>query len=275
MNDILRLMCVFAHPDDESMGTGSTLAKYAQEGVETYLVTATRGEKGWFGKPEDYPGSLALARQRQGELISAAQALGLRQVYFLDYIDGELSQVDSQEAIHKITKYLRLVRPQVVITFGPDGAYGHPDHIAISQLTSAAIITAADCDYIDTDHLPPHRISKFYYMMDTRESWETIEELVGELSMQVDGTLRKPVMWEDWAVTTCIPSGEHWRTALKAVLCHQSQLASLGDINSLTDEQNYRIWGDRTYYRVFSLVNGNHPHGNHHREEDLFSGLRG
>lgn len=275
MNNILRLMCVFAHPDDESMGTGSTLAKYAQEGIETYLVTATRGEKGWSGKPEDYPGSLALARQRQAELISAAQVLGLRQVYFLDYIDGELNQVDSQEAIQKIARYLRLVRPQVVITFGPDGSYGHPDHIAISQLTSAAIIAAADCDFIDTDHLPSHRTSKLYYMMDTRELWETVEALVGELSMQVNGTLRKPVMWEDWAVTTRISSGEHWRTALKAVLCHQSQLASLGDIHSLTDEQNYRLWGDRTYYRVFSLVNGHHPNGSHHREEDLFSGLRG
>ncbi len=275
MNHVLRLMCIFAHPDDESMGTGSTLAKYAQEGVETYLVTATRGERGWFGKPEDNPGERMLGKRRQSELISAANVLGLKQVYFLDYIDGELNRADSQEAIHKITKYLRLVRPQVVITFGPDGAYGHPDHIAISQFTSGAIIAAADCDYIDSDHLPPHRVSKLYYMMDTRESWEIIEELVGELNMEVDGTLRKPVLWEDWAVTTRIASGEYWRTAYNAVLCHQSQLPSLGDITSLTDEQNYRIWGDRTYYRVFSLVNGHHSNGNHRYEEDLFSGLRG
>lgn len=270
MNQVLRLMCVLAHPDDESMGTGSTLAKYAHEGVETYLVCATRGEKGWTGKPEDFPGETILGKQRQAELLSAARVLGIRQVYFLDYIDGELNQADSQEAIHKITKYLRLVRPQVVITFGPDGSYGHPDHIAISQMTSAAILTAADCDYIDPDHLPPHRASKLYYMLDTRDLWESFNKLVGEITMEIDGTLRKPVLWEDWAVTTCIPSGEHWRTALQAVLCHQSQLASLGDLNSLSDEQNSRIWGDRTYYRVFSLVNGNHK-----REEDLFTGLRG
>src|SRR5215217_698389 len=65
MVDQLKLMCVLAHPDDESLGMGGTLAKYASEGVETYLVTATRGERGWFGDEKDNPGLEALGRMRE------------------------------------------------------------------------------------------------------------------------------------------------------------------------------------------------------------------
>jgi len=269
MNTPLRLMCVLAHPDDESMGTGSTLAKYYAEGVETYLVAATRGEKGWTGSEADNPGPAALGKIRQAELLAAAQVLGLRQVYFLDYIDGELDQVDSAEAVQKITRYLRLVRPQVVITFGPDGNYGHPDHIAISQYTTAATVCAADVEYADREKLPPHRVSKLYYITDTRQMWEDIEEIIGEIHMPVDGVVRKPVLWEEWAITARINGDQYWRQALKAVLCHQSQIDDFGDLSRLTDDQNRRLWGDRTYYRAYSLVNGGRNH-----EDDLFAGLR-
>src|SRR2546421_5874384 len=80
MTDALKLMCVLAHPDDESMGTGATLARYAAEGVETYLVTATRGEYGWQFAPEDNPGPEALGKRREAELREAVRVLGLREV---------------------------------------------------------------------------------------------------------------------------------------------------------------------------------------------------
>lgn len=76
----LKLMCVLAHPDDESLGTGGTLAKYAAEGIETYLVTATRGERGWKGDEQDNPGLEALGKTREAELLAAARVLGLREV---------------------------------------------------------------------------------------------------------------------------------------------------------------------------------------------------
>lgn len=269
MSSTLRLMCVLAHPDDESLGVGGTIAKYSAEGIETYLVTATRGEKGWFGAEKDYPGPVTLGRTRQAELLSAAQILGLRQVYFLDYIDGELDKADTQEAVEKITHYLRLVRPQVVITFGPEGSYGHPDHIAISQLTTAATVSAADCHYADREDLPPHRISKLYYMMDARSLWESFNEFFGEITMNVGGIERRPVLWEDWAITTRINGDEYWRTALSAILCHESQLPSLGNLHHLNDEQLRRLFRENTFYRAFSLVqNGHSPEG------DLFEGLR-
>src|SRR5258708_34680541 len=141
MPETLKLMCILAHPDDETLGTGPTLVKYAREGVETYLVTATRGERGYESDQQPTPPSEELAKRREQELLSAAKVLGLREVQFLDYIDGDLDKVNPKEAVTKIVSHLRRVRPQVVITFGPDGAYGHTDHIAISQLTMAAILS--------------------------------------------------------------------------------------------------------------------------------------
>src|SRR5947207_6450298 len=95
----LRLMCVLAHPDDESLGTGGTLAKYAGEGVATYLVTATRGERGRFGDSKESPGPEIVGRAREAELRAAAKELGIREVSLLDYEDGRLDQANPAEAI--------------------------------------------------------------------------------------------------------------------------------------------------------------------------------
>ncbi len=124
-------MCVLAHPDDESLGTGGTLAKYAAEGVETFLITATRGERGRFGDGGERPSADVVGQTREAELRAAATELGLREVTLLGYPDGGLDAVDPAAAQEMIASHLRRVRPHVVITFGPEGAYGHPDHVAI------------------------------------------------------------------------------------------------------------------------------------------------
>src|SRR5438045_1826339 len=127
-----RLMTVLAHPDDESLGMGGTLAKYASEGVETFVLTATRGDRGRFhGHPQDdprHPGRTALAGIRETELRNAAAALGVREVSLLDYRHQELDRADPVEVIGAIAGHIRRIKPDVVLTFGPDGAYGHPDH---------------------------------------------------------------------------------------------------------------------------------------------------
>src|SRR5262245_48488530 len=164
MTDSLRLMCILAHPDDESLGVGGTLARYAKEGIETFLVTATRGERGRFGDPAAVKPPLEMVgKVREAELRAAAKELGIQETYFLDYIDKDLDRADPFEAQAKIVRLIRSIKPQVVITFGPDGAYGHPDHIAISQLAGAAVLLAADSGYADISVVgTPHRISKFY-----------------------------------------------------------------------------------------------------------------
>src|SRR5262245_26248185 len=114
----LKLMAVFAHPDDESLGVGGTLAKYAEEGIEIALLTATRGERGRFrGHPTEdpaHPGPRELGRIREQELRGAAAALGIRDLAFLDYEDQHLDRAVATEAVGHIVAHLRRVRPQVV-----------------------------------------------------------------------------------------------------------------------------------------------------------------
>jgi LmbE family N-acetylglucosaminyl deacetylase len=191
MANKLKLMCILAHPDDESLGNGGILAKYAAEGVETYLVTATRGERGWFGNESDYPGLEALGKRRETELLAAAQVLGIRRVDFLDYIDGDLDQAPPSEAVAKIVGHIRRVKPNVVVTFGPDGSYGHPDHIAICQLTTAAIVEAANPNSLYSKDLASHCVSKLYYMVASEQLLQAYQSVFGDMVMHIDGVERR------------------------------------------------------------------------------------
>lgn len=267
MSDNLRLMCVLAHPDDESMGTGSTLAKYAAEGVETYLVMATRGERGWSGDPNAYPGLQGLGKLREAELMEAVKILGIRHVEFLDYIDGDLDKADPAQAIAKIVAHLRRFRPQVVVTFGPDGAYGHPDHIAISQCTTAALLCATDASYAAPGE--PHRVSKLYYWVGDKTLFELFQAGFGQTVMRVDDVDRMDVVWQDWAITTRIDGEPYWRAAWQAVMSHRTQLLNYERLQQLPDDHHRQLWGRQLYYRALSLVNGGRA-----VETDLFEGIR-
>jgi LmbE family N-acetylglucosaminyl deacetylase len=270
MPDALKLMCIFAHPDDETLlGTGGLLAKYAAEGVETYLISATRGERGWQGDPDQDPGLEGMGRLREAELREAASILGLHEVNFLDYIDGELDQVNPEAAIATIVSHLRRVQPQVVITFPPDGIYGHPDHIAISQLVSAAVVCAATATYGDPCSQSPHCVAKLYYTVSTKALVELFEPFGDLISVPVDGIVRKHLAWEDWAVTTRLNTEAYWQTVLKALSCYRSQLMHFPPPNVLPEEFHRNAWGWPTLYRVFSKVNGGRM-----IETDIFEGLR-
>lgn len=269
MADPLKLLAVFPHPDDETLGMGPTLAKYSAEGVETYLVCATRGERGWNGPEEENPGLAALGKIRAAELRCATQILGLHEVSLLDYIDGDVDQADPGEITAKITAHIRRIRPQVVVTFGYDGNYGHPDHIAMAQFTAAALVCSADAAYVDPGGQPAHRVAKFYHMVDSKALVETLTENLGENSMEIDGVVRRQVGWEDWAITTHIPTAAYLETVWQAVLCHQSQLPGLGPLVDLPTETRLKIFGAGNFIRVFSLVNTGRM-----VEDDLFAGLR-
>ncbi|GAC1651347.1 MAG: hypothetical protein NVS4B9_41940 [Ktedonobacteraceae bacterium] len=204
MADTLKLMAILAHPDDESLGNGGILAKYAAEGIETHLVTATRGERGWFGDELEYPGLEALGQIREAELHAAAEVLGVRSVDFLGYLDGELDQAHPAEVVAKIVGYLRRVKPNVVVTFGPDGSYGHPDHIAISQFTAAAIVEAASLDSLYYRDLAPHSVAKLYYMAPTKDLLDVYQFVFGDLVMHIDRVERRGAGWPGWQITTRI-----------------------------------------------------------------------
>ncbi len=268
MTETLKLMCIFAHPDDESMGTGGMLAKYAAEGVETYVISATRGERGWQGAPEDNPGLQALGQQREGELHAAAALLGVHEVIILDYIDGDLDQANPVEVTSKLVSHIRRVRPHVIVTFDPFGAYGHPDHIAICQLTSAAVVAAADADYPAAQTWPPHRVAKLYYLAETASLYDLYFAAFGEIVMEFDGVERRGAPWVDWAVTTRLDTSMYWRQASAAIAAHQSQVPD--DLwQSLSESFHQQLWREQTFYRALSFVNGGRA-----IEDDLFAGLR-
>jgi LmbE family N-acetylglucosaminyl deacetylase len=262
-----RLMCILAHPDDESLGTGGVLARYAAEGVETYIVTATKGEHGRSGRNEHLTPE-AVGRLREAELRAAATELGVREVSLLGYCDGDLDQASPTEAIGRIVSQLRRVKPHVVLTFAPDGAYGHPDHIAICQFTTAAVFCAADADYQDPDHHAPHRISKLYYLAWRADKWAAYQAALRRLAITVDGVERQANPWPDWAVTTVIDTSEFRAQVWRAVSCHQSQIAIYGKFSHLSEEHHQSLWGSQEFYRAMSLVNGGRR-----LETDLFEGL--
>ncbi len=163
-------MAVFAHPDDETFGTGGTLALYAQQGVDVVLVCATRGEVGSL--PEEMAGWKGdLAALRENELRCAAGILGLNEVLFLDYRDSGMPGSDDNnhpdalvaqgtEAVaERILPLIQEYQPQVIITFDPIGGYKHPDHIAIQRATEIAFQKAITENGASSAYQP----QKLYY----------------------------------------------------------------------------------------------------------------
>jgi len=269
MREPLRLLAIFAHPDDESMGMGGTLAKYSAEGVETHYICASRGERGWFGPEQQNPGPDALGLIRTRELENAIKELGMTGLYFLDYIDGDVDKANYTEAIGKIVSHVRRIQPQVIVTFPPDGNYGHPDHIAVGQFTSAAILCAADLSFADPQNLPAHRVSKLYYMVDSENFINLIAPFIGDLTFRVDEQLRGEVAWSEWIITTRVPVAEYCSAAWRAIQCHQSQLPSLGALAEMHEDAATAFLAMQgTFYRAFSLVNASRK-----IETDLFDGL--
>lgn len=264
MTNDMRLLAVFAHPDDESLGTGGTLAKYASEGVQVDLLTATRGELGWFGAPEDNPGPEALGRIRESELRDAARVLGVQDVRFLDYHDGELEIEDQRVLVARVADHIRQVRPQVVLTFDPSGLYGHPDHMAISAATTAGVAAAT----VASGDSEGHIVSKLYYMAWTSETIGLFEQAFGELVMNVRGEDRRPVAWPSWAVTTRIDASIHWGTAWEAIACHRSQLPGYESLLRLAPEFHQAWWRNQTFYRAMNRASSGTE------EDDLFDGIR-
>ena len=131
-----RLLGVFAHPDDEVFCAGGTMARAAEAGAEVMIVSATRGERGQI-RDARVATRRTLGAIREGELAAAAAELGVRRVQVLAYADGTLQQHRSSLGA-AITSIIRQYDPDTVVTFGADGGYGHPDHVAISELTTEA-----------------------------------------------------------------------------------------------------------------------------------------
>ena len=129
-----RLLGVFAHPDDEVFCAGGTMARAADAGAEVLIVSATRGEQGQIRDPA-VATRRTLGDVRESELLAAAAELGVQHVQVLGYPDGALQHYRSSLSA-AVTDIMRQFDPDTIVTFGADGAYGHPDHLAISEVTT-------------------------------------------------------------------------------------------------------------------------------------------
>ena len=262
MNPTASILLIAAHPDDETLGFGGTIAMYARRGVATYVVTATDGQQGWFGEQEQYPGADRLGQIRIRELNRATRLLGACSVTSLGYMDGELARAPRLELIETLAAQIRRLRPEVVLTFGPDGMYGHPDHVAISQATTAAVVQAAATGGSGG---PAHQVQKLYYRAPSADYMARYEQAFGCLEMEIDGETRGSDALPDWRISATLDTSEVWEQVKTAALRHQSQVPA--NLAALSDEQHRALWGVQEYQLAMSLVESGE------REEDLLEGI--
>jgi LmbE family N-acetylglucosaminyl deacetylase len=202
------LLVVMAHPDYESMGCGGLILRHTRADIPTHLICATHGEKGWMGRPlgakrED------LAQIRYQELEAAAAALALSGVELWDYEDGCVNQVDQQELTQRIWEDIKRLKPRAVVGWGPDGGYGHPDHISIGACTDAAVSAMAEGDRPALYHLAADEQTANFY--------RDVMRLTG-----TDGSL--PVQAQDHVDFVIDLDADEVMMKLRAIDCHRSQL---------------------------------------------------
>ena len=206
MADARVILCVFAHPDDESFMAAGVARKYAEEGARVALVTATLGEEGGAGDPpvctrEELPAV------REAELRRAVEILGIDSLDLLGYRDKQLASAPHAEVREKLVRLIRLYRPQVVITFDPNGSNAHTDHVAISRFASDAVQAAADARFFP-EAGEAHRVARLLWTTPT-PCWE--------LALK-----ERP--WEEPGVDYLIDVGRWWRRKEAALRAHRSQI---------------------------------------------------
>lgn len=136
--DLGNILSIWAHPDDESYLSAGLMAAGVRAGRRVVCVTATRGEQG-STDPDRWPPGPPLAEVRTKELAACLAEVGVTEHIWLDYPDGGCDQIDDDTAIARVREIVEAVRPDTVLTFGPDGGTFHPDHMAISRWTTAAV----------------------------------------------------------------------------------------------------------------------------------------
>jgi len=164
-NRNVRLLGLFAHPDDEVFCIGGTLAKYAAAGAETMVVSFTRGEAGQI-RDANIATRRTLGAKRAQELERSCNQLGVQHVRCLDYGDGMLQDIPQEQLVRHVTQIIREFQPDIVFTFDDTGAYGHPDHIVISRATTSACRQSGDPEAFAEQialGLLPHTPARLYH----------------------------------------------------------------------------------------------------------------
>ena len=296
------LLLVHAHPDDESIGQGATMARYVAEGVGVTLVTCTGGEMGEILVPELEHMAAdkddTLADQRKVELDNAMKTLGVTDHRYLGgfkrYRDSGMKwhegghavpadevhenafwHADLAEAASHLVEVIREVRPQVMVTYDEFGGYGHPDHIQAHRVATYAASLAAVPSY-RPDLGEPHDIAKIYWgAMSATRVRQGLRDLraAGDLTtfegMDPEGEL-PAFMVEDDALSALVVADDFVDAKMEAMKAHRTQIAVDGPFFAQANNQGDEIWGSE-YYRIAKGTPG--PTGPDGLEADLFAGL--
>jgi mycothiol conjugate amidase Mca len=287
MNEPLTVMIVHAHPDDEVIGSGGTLARYSDEGIETVLVTATLGEEGEIVVADmDTPENHArLAEIRREELRKATEILGIKHQEFLGYRDSGMvgrpsnehpecfHQADLAEATGRLVQHIRAYRPHVLVSYNEHGGYGHPDHIACHKVTLAAFDAAADPARYPAAG-PAWAPLKLYVMNRPREltqqAWEQMRQrgMKTPLDNPEYDITRFTVPIEQ--ITTALDVSTYMERKRAALLEHRTQIAVDGPFLSMPEEIGRQWFGVEYFTLLQSRVPLPQREG---YEDDLFIGI--
>ena len=284
MPEVLSLMCVHAHPDDESSSTGGTLAKYSAQDVMTSVILGTKGEVGEIRDPNlnMAPWQTLGDIRSQQEIKLATAVLKVNFVNFLGYRDSGMAgtddnsnplafcNADPEEACRRLVLNVRKLRPQVLITYNENGGYGHPDHLMCNRITHAAFELAADPEFAWDDGEEPWQPKKLYHIAHSRERTEQAREALEArgLGDLVPGRRNYDRLGaaED-EITTRIDIADYVLLKRQALQCHRSQTYG-GRWWKIPEDILREYYAEEMFIRVRSLVDA--PAG----ETDLFEGLR-
>jgi LmbE family N-acetylglucosaminyl deacetylase len=284
-NATRRLLVALAHPDDESFGPAGTIAHYASDGVAVHYACATRGEVG-HAAPELLTGYNSVAELRVNELACAARHLGLTGLHLLGYQDSGMEntpenhnpaclfQAPMEEVVARITRLIREIRPQVVITFDPTGGYFHPDHVKMHQATTLAFHAAGDPERFPgqlDEGLPAYKPQKLYYTVFPQRLVKVLVKILplfgqdpAAMGQNKDVNFKRLVDVQQ-AVTTRIPIASSFKASQQASLCYASQLSG-GDSRFFALARRWMVRFD-LYARAFPPFEGGQV------ERDLFAGI--
>ncbi|MFJ8072930.1 N-acetyl-1-D-myo-inositol-2-amino-2-deoxy-alpha-D-glucopyranoside deacetylase [Streptomyces sp. NPDC096176] len=286
-----RLLLVHAHPDDESINNGATMALYAAAGAQVTLVTCTLGEEG-----EVIPAELAhlapdredrLGQHRIGELAAAMKELGVTDHRFLggpgrfrdsgmmgleqNRREGAFWSADVDEAAGYLVEIIRSVRPQVLVTYDPDGGYGHPDHIQTHRVAMRAAELAAEPAF-RRDLGAPHAVAKIYWNRVPRSAAEEGFARLRAIGAGFPGIAEigdVPGVVDDSEITAEIDGTAYADRKAAAMRAHATQIAVDGAFFALSNDLGQPLFTTEYY----QLVAGEPGAESGERENDLFAGV--
>jgi N-acetyl-1-D-myo-inositol-2-amino-2-deoxy-alpha-D-glucopyranoside deacetylase len=274
-----RLLLVHAHPDDESINNGATMAKYAAEGAQVTLVTCTLGELGEVIPAElGHLSGAALGEHRLGELAEAMAAVGVSDFRQLGgrgrYHDsgmmglpdneapGAFWRADVDEAARHLLEVIREVRPQVLITYDPNGGYGHPDHIQAHRVAMRAV-ELAEAEGRPVERVYWNRVPRGV----AEEAFARLQDDLPGLPFDKSAVVADvPGVVEDDRITTRVDGSAHVAAKAAAMRAHATQIEVAEHCFALSNELAQPLFADEYY----ELVRGERAEGD---DSDLFAGI--